>query len=198
MSTWEVINSKVVILAFGFILTTITGAIIAYHFQQRSWARQTYLDLYKAKYDEGIKFLDDISELIGKRFFYLQRFMWEISSDDGNNLPRLEKEYFDLVLIWNSNYYKNRNKLRLLVGEHIATLFLDYADDTRLDPESLHYQFVHTHQIVIDSKKDKLKIREALTAVLKLNSSCSIFLEKTTNEFTDRAEKLQLLKVKQH
>ncbi len=182
------------LLAIGFVLTTIAGGILTYFFQKRSWIRQAYLDLYKKKYDDGTKFLDELSELIGKRLFFIQRFVWAISDGDKERIDRIEKEYFDVVKIWNINYYRNRNKLRLLVNEGTADIFLDYNDDARPnDPHSLHYKFVLTHKKVMASKVDTSKIVSALKNVDLLNYSCSSFLEKMTSEFASRAEKMQLL-----
>jgi len=189
--------SKLVLLSVGFVLTTIAGGILTYYFQKRSWTRQAHLDLYKKKYDDGTKFLDELSELIGKRLFFIQRFAWAISDSDKERLERMEKEYFEVVKIWNINYYRNRNKIRLLVNEQTADLFLDYSDDHRLDnPNSLHYTFVMTHRNVMAAKSDISKINATLKKINKLNYSCSRFLERLTSEFAKRVEKLQLLEAK--
>ena len=189
--------SKLILLVAGFVLTTIAGGILTYYFQKRSWTRQAYLDLYKKKYDDGTKFLDELSELIGKRLFFIQRFAWAISESDKERIERMEKEYFEVVKIWNINDYRNRNKIRLLVNERTADLFLDYSDDARPDnPNSLHYKFVMTHRSVMASKADISNINTTLNKINQLNYSCSSFLEKLTSEFTTRAEKMQLLEEK--
>jgi len=190
--------SKFLLLLTGFVFTTIAGGILTYYFQKRSWTRQAYLDLYKKKYNDGTVFLDELSELIGKRLFFLQRFAWSISDNDKERMDRLEKEYYEIVKIWNVNYYRNRNKIRLLVNETTADMFLDYLDDTRgNNPNSLHYKFVITHRIVMASKLDISKLQAALKVVDMLNYSCSHFLEKLTSEFTLRAERMQLLELKE-
>jgi len=189
--------TKLLLLVITFILTTLAGGILTYYFQKRSWKRQAYLDLYKKKYDDGTKFLDELSELIGKRLFFLQRFGWAISGGDTERVERTEKEYFEVVNVWNANYYRNRNKIRLLVNEQIADLFLDYNDDSRPDnPNSLHYKFVLTHQNVMAAKNDNSTVNIALRKIDLLNYNCSEFLEKLTSEFTIRAEKMQLLEAK--
>ncbi len=192
----QIIDSKFFLLFAGFVLTTVAGGILTFYFQKRNWRRQACIDLYKKKYDDGIKFLDDLSELIGKRLFFLQKLIWAISDKDDERLVRVEKEYFEIVNIWNINYYKNRNKIRLLVNEIVADIFLDYNDDLKLDdPTSLHYKFVITHRKVMNAKMDNSKLKDALTSVEKLNWSCSSFLEKLTTEFSKRAEKLELLDI---
>jgi len=198
MSINQFLDSKLFLLIAGFVLTTFTGGILTYYFQKRSWNRQTYVDLYRKKYDDGVKFLDELSELIGKRLFFLQKFLWAIADKDKDRVTKFEKDYFEIVNLWNVNYYKNRNKIRLLINEHMANYFLDYDDDQKLDsPQSLHYKFVITHRKVMKAKSDDSGIAEASESVQKLNWKCSVFLEKITTEFTVKAQRLELLDIQE-
>lgn len=67
------------------------------------------------RYDEGVKFLDGLSDQIGRRFFLLQRLLWAIQEDDKGKILDREKEYFATVVDWNCSFWRNRNKIRLLV-----------------------------------------------------------------------------------
>jgi hypothetical protein len=194
MDLWKFLNSDFTILITGFILTTIVGTFLATLFQQRAWKRQIKVELYRKRYDEGVVFLDNLSELIGRRNFLLQKFLWAIEAGNNENMEKASKDYFETVTYWNTCYFKNRNKIRLLVSDSMANYFLDYGDDQKLDkPKSLHYKFVATHQKVLEAKKDKAKLQEASVAVTQLNWKCSAFLEHLTTDFSQRAQKLQLL-----
>lgn len=188
---------KLCLLIIGFALTTIAGGILTNFFQKQTWKRQAYLDLFKKKYDEGTKFLDELSELIGKRLFFIQRLAWALSENDHERIERMEKEYFDVVKIWNINYYRNRNKIRLLVNEETADLFLDYTDDALPhNPRSLHYKFVMVHRNVMTLRADNSKRNLSSNNINQLNYSCSRFLEKLTSEFAMRSKRMQLLEIR--
>lgn len=93
-----------------------------------------------------------------------------------------------------AHYYRNRNKIRLLISEEMADMLLDYKDDSIPEnPSSIHYQFVMAHRNVMAAKIESQGIIKASRSVNSLNYKCSSFLEKLTSEFTRRAEKIQLL-----
>jgi hypothetical protein len=146
-------SEKIWILILGFLLTTVFGGFLGYVLQQRSWKVETEHSLHKARYEEGVKFLDALSDQIGRRFYLLQRFLWAIAEDDKEKILAREKEYFASVVEWNSSFWRNRNKIRLLANEEQANAFLSYGDDSAGDhPTSLHYKFVAAHRAVMNAK----------------------------------------------
>jgi hypothetical protein len=181
-------------LIFGFVLTTAGGAFITWILSTRAWSRQTKIDLYRRRFEEGAAFLDAFSKAVGERYFLMQRFLWVLGDADTTRVERLEKEYFLSVVAWNSSYWVNRNKIRLLVDDRQANAFLDYQDDFRLDnPQSLHYLFVKAHRDVLKAKGGELSKLEAQVSVDNLNWACSTYLENLTTSFLNRATSLQLL-----
>src|SRR5436309_13510790 len=122
------IQSPIGLLLFGFVLTTLAGSIITSRLQAGSWQRQTRVDLFRKRYDEGTQFLDQFSRAIGNRFFYLQRLLWAIPDTKDDQMRQIELDYFKVVAEWNSTYWMFRNKIRLLVGDESANGFLDYRD----------------------------------------------------------------------
>lgn len=193
MDILNFLNSSLGLLLTGFFMTSLLGGILTSMFQKRAWKRQAYLDLYKKKYDDGLKYFDELSELIGKRFFHMQKMLWAISSQNENLVTEREKQYEEVLFLWNSNYYKNRNKLHLLINEEAAKKFLDYEDNDIDNPQSLHYKFVVTHRKIIEAKNDFSKLKTAEDFLTNLNLSSSSFIQDVTAEFSQRAEKLQLL-----
>lgn len=198
MDLWTILNSNLVILLVGFLLTTIAGGLISSWIQRSSWERQTRVDLYRKRYEEGSQFLNELSKLIGTRCFQMQRYLWAIEDLPEERLSGIEKEYFKTVAEWNATYWMNRNKTRLFVGEAQANLFLDYTDDRRIeDPVSIHYRFVKAHQNVIGVKNKSVTAKDAQRAINQLNIACSNFLEVLTTSFLERAASLQLLSIPQ-
>jgi predicted secreted protein len=182
-------------LFIGFILTTIGGAYVTWLFSTRTWHRQTRIDLYRRRYEEGTAFLDTFAKAVGERYFLMQRFLWILGDADTKRIQRIEKEYFLSVISWNASYWVNRNKIRLLVDDKQANAFLDYQDDFRLEtPQSLHYLFVKAHRHVLKAKAGEISKADAQPAVDNLNWACSTYLENLTTSFLDKATSLQLLK----
>ncbi len=189
-------SEKIWLLILGFILTTVFGGVLGYWLNQRSWRLETGHALHRARYDEGVRFLDALSDQTGRRFFLLQRYVWAIEEGGKEKIAEREKEYFAAVVEWNSTFWRNRNKIRLLVNEEQANLFLDYSDDHAGDrPASLHYKFVAAHRAVLKAKASSGARETAKQQVEELNWVSSVFLERLTTEFVRRATNLQLLEL---
>jgi len=193
ISNW--LNSDFSLLITGFILTAIVGKYLSTFLQKKSWERQTKIDIYQKKYDNGVKFLDELSKLIGTRFFLLQKLFWAIEEGNDERVKIIEKEYFSIVNRWNFEYFMNRNKIRLLVSDEMANYFLDYSDYYKSKPKSIHYKFVLTHRMVMKAKAKKSNIEDAKLMVNQLNWKCSAFLEHLTTDFAIKAEKLNLMDI---
>ena len=195
-AVWKFVNTPLGLLLLGFTFTTVMGGILTAHLQQMSWERQAKLALFEKRYDEGVKFLDELSDLIGRRYFLLQRYLWAIRDHESYNLNKASEDYFAGVVEWNTRLRTMRNKTRLLIGEGPALRLLDYADDGRPEnPASLHYIFAKAHASVSRAKNDLNEINAALHEVEQLNSICSELLEDFTTEFLTRAQRFQLLEI---
>jgi len=178
----------------------VLGGYLTYLYNKQKWktewSTETRQAIYSARFDEGTKFLDALSELVGQRYFHLQRLAWAIEGREGLvKIRAKELEYFKTVIEWNSCYWRNRNKIRLLVNENWANTFLDYGDDAHPDqPTSLHYRFAFVHRSVMAAKNDRHLLEAARADIERLNWACSLFLEQLTAEFLRRATHLELLK----
>ncbi len=173
-------TEKIWLLILGFVLTTVFGGVLGYLLKQRSWQIEIEHSLHRARYDD-VKFLDGLSDQIGRRFYLLQRLLWAIEDDDKEKMLDREKEYFASVVDWNSSFWRNRNKIRLLANEEQATAFLSYEDDNAGDhPTSLHYKFVAAHRAVMSAKASRELIPIARKQVEELNWKSSVFLERLT------------------
>ena len=126
----------------------------------------------------------------------LQRLWWAIEEQNPERISKCEKAYFSTVEDWNARFWRNRNKIRLLVGEEPANNFLDYSDDRAGDnPQSLHYEFVVAHRKVMAAKGDFGLADDARRHMTALNFACSVFLERITSLFLERTSALQLLEI---
>ena len=185
---------KAAMMILGFLLSTVLGGVIGYLLKRRSWAFEASHALHRARYDEGRAFLDRLSRQVGRRYFLLHRYFWAIQDGGAGNIEACERKYYAAVVDWNCAYWSNRNNIRLLIDEAHANLFLDYRDDQREDhPQSLHYRFVAAHRAVRDAKLSASAHSDASHELHALNWACSVFLERLTGEFLNRASRLQLL-----
>ena len=193
----QALQSPLGLLLLGFCLTTVLGGLLTTRLQRALWERQTRLEVFRRRYEEGTVFLDQLSSLIDRRLFGLQRLLWVIEEGvEADQLETKEREYFQTVIEWNGTLRSNRNKIRLLIGESQASDFLDYRDDGRQEhPRSLHYQFVKAHNAVISANSGGMSTEQAQREVNSLNWTCSSFLEDLTTVFAQRATSLTLLDI---
>ncbi len=193
---WRALGTEQGKLLFGFVLTTIAGGVLAYIFQWFSWRRQARIDLFRQRYSEGELLLKQVSSLIDRRYFRLQRLVWSlVDNATPEKIAEREKDYFKTVVEWNEKLRSIHNRLRLLIGEHVALQFLDYADDYRQDdPNSLHYRFVKTHRTALRAKDDRTLAQSAKEEVDRLNWTVSRFAYDVTTLFMTRASALELLR----
>lgn len=193
---WRVIATDQGKLIAGFILTTVIGSALGFLLQRVSWRRQAKTELFRQRYLDGTKLLEELSNLIDRRYFRLQRLLWAIPSKGGEEIIKLrEKEYFETVQEWNEKLRSIHNRIRLLVGDAEALQFLDYKDDFQQNsPKSLHYRFVHAHREVLKSKANLEYIPTAQEEVNRLNWALSRFAYETTTLFMSRASSLTLLR----
>ena len=108
-------------LLITFFLTSILGGLFGYYLNRAAFKRQARLDLRKQRYQEGIAFLDALSSHDDRRFFMLQRLLRAVDEQQPERLSRIETEYFQTVLDWNTALRSHRNKARLLVGQDFRT-----------------------------------------------------------------------------
>jgi hypothetical protein len=196
MRSWQgFLNSPFGLLISGFALTTLAGGFLSSWIQRATWNRQTRVELFRQRYQEGTKFLDELSDHIGQRFFAMQRLAWSLKDAGDKERDAIEKEYFEVIATWNASLRTYRNKIRLLVSETQADRFLDYRDDYRQDPLSLRYIFVKAHNAVMGARSGTIDIAAAQLTVDELNWACSNYLEAITTSFVERATTLQLLHV---
>jgi len=128
----------------------------------------------------------------------LQRLVWTLQDDPANETKcnEREKDYYAAVADWNFTYWSNRNKVRLLAGDKFANEFLDYSDDRKGgNPSSLHYKFRAAHEAMRKIAQGTALAQETAAPMRELNKSCSIFLERLTHEFLERASHLQLFDI---
>lgn len=179
----------------GFILTTVFGSGLAFIWQTISWRRQTRLELFRRRYEEGIELLNQLSSLIDRRLYALLKVKWALENSNQEEIEAKEIPYYSIVQEWNEHLRMNRGKIRLLIGEKYALAFLDYDDEDKELPNSLHFKFVKTHVAFRAVLKHEAPVESLSEATQNLHRYCNHFLEELSAEFASRADDLSLLKL---
>ncbi|MCW3061571.1 MAG: hypothetical protein JWQ02_3392 [Capsulimonas sp.] len=178
----------------GFVLTTVLGSLITYFVQRISWQRQSRLELFRQRTKDGTDLLERLSSMIDRRAYRLQRLLWAIEENRNyKTIAEREREYYEVVIEWNENLRSMHNGIRLLIGEDEAVSFLEYEDDFRESPQSLHYMFVVAHRAVLYAKKNPDAVFKARQAVDEVFWKLADFLYDATTVFTKRSSSLHLL-----
>lgn len=194
---WQFLNYSFGLLLAGFVLTGLIGALLSASFQKAAWRRETRLELFRRRYDEGVNLLEELGKLIGRRYFATRQMLWTIERGlDELHLTEVAHALNEATEEWNNRLRMNRAKIRLLVGETQADEFLAYSDDGgNAEQSSLHRAFVDAHQAIVDLSEGRGSEEKAELAVRYLDSACSDFLEELTNNFLRRASSLEILEI---
>jgi hypothetical protein len=209
-SLWQFLNSGFGMLILGFALTTVLGTFLANWFNTKAWERQiafeikrqefewkrsAKFELLRRKLDEGQRSIEEISDLINKRFFRLQRVFENVIVKQREIADENWVAYMKAVEEWNTKLIINQNKLRRLVSDKIAQEFNNYeTDDPNLkEPSSIHGKFFIAHILV----RDLLRClgRDNCTVTQEMIDDANRVvrdLDRHTDEFVDRVSNLFL------
>jgi len=174
-------------------LLGLIGIFVGYALSSKREDRNISRELSLQRYREGQELFDELIMAAGKRFTALQRWLWSVEDPSMYADRSVRDEYFLLVQHWNASTWSFRARLRIHLGDDVAVRFLDYEDDHRQEPRSLHYQFVFAHRAVLAAEADSSTVAEARGRVERLNHAWSRFADDIAVELAHRARAHQLL-----
>src|SRR5262245_46235397 len=172
----------------------LVGVLVGYWLNARRADRALRRDLVLERYRQGQQLFDEIVSSAGERFVALQRWLWAIEDPDAYETVPVREQYFALVPNWNAAVWSRRARLHIMLGADTARGFVDYRDDARTQPLSLHYMFVAAHRAVLAVEAGRLEAEDAQTEVDRLNHAWSNFAIKIAAELETRGRSLLLLK----
>lgn len=174
-------------------LMGLAGIVVGYLLSSRRENRNIRRELSLQRYREGQELFDELIAAAGKRFVALQRWLWSVEDPAAYAGLHVREEYFSLVQQWNASTWSFRARLRIHLGDDTAVQFLDYRDDERREPESLHYKFVCAHRAVLAAESSRASIEDVQVGVDRLNHAWSAFADDMAVELTRRARAFELL-----
>lgn len=130
--------TDVIAIALGFVLTTVVGGWWAARLQERSWDRQNERRLDEDEQQRAAAACEEISRLLDKRLYRMQRLFWVIArlDEDAAAVEQLDarlSDYNDVLYEWNDRLNSNL----ALLGSHFGPaareyLYLLYEDFRRV------------------------------------------------------------------
>ncbi len=116
-------NNPLLLLALGFLLTTVGGALIGWFLQQRLWDHQWKLQQERDWLESAKGVFEEVSRLMDKRLFRLKQLdIWVRRADDDRVAYALN-QYRRILMEWNDNINRNISMLHFYFGPDIREQF---------------------------------------------------------------------------
>lgn len=213
---WKFLNAPITIVVLGFLLSTLLGAYLTTEFQEESWERQKHFEqarqdfewerekkfeILRRKLDEGQRSLEDISDLINKRFTRMHKVFEAVIKEDTQLATSRWDKYMETVEEWNVKLIINQNKLKRLVSSEMSVEFQNYeTDNINIKPVSIHGKFFHTHRSLskllqclskANCSNTKDQILETNQMFRDLDFHTDSFVDRVSDTFLERATDLE-------
>jgi hypothetical protein len=129
-------------ILLGFALTTVAGGWWASYLQQRAWSRQNEVRLIEAAIERAQAACQEITSLLDRRLFRMQRLMWAATRGraddvDMEELERRRQDYVTILFEWNDHLNANLSVVGTYFGESArAALDQLYEDFARVGAQA--------------------------------------------------------------
>jgi len=97
----------VIAVVVGFLLTTVAGGWWASRLQQRAWLRQNEVQLRQAEHEIAAGACKEITSLLDRRLYRMQRLVWAAAGGDLDELERRRQQYVAVLFDWNDHLNTN-------------------------------------------------------------------------------------------
>ncbi len=140
-------------IVVAIVLSTAGGSLLAFIFQSMQWKRQKRFELLQHQLREGKDLAHEVTQLVNRRFFALQRLLWAIEEKSGK-VDEMWASYYGDVIQWNQNLTSIRIRTRLFAGPEVALMLVNDADlDPSAKPRSIHYGMRRLHTRILSAKQ---------------------------------------------
>ena len=191
----NILNSKIILLVVGFILTGIVGSFLNHQFQKEVWERQAHYEIVKRQIDQAREAIEGILLHAGKRFYAMQKVFWSLESFKIEEAKQRWEEYSTIRDEWSIMVNNYRSKIKIFLDPKLSYELLD-KDDARSykNKESLHALFVIAHYNLkkllnysgSNSQERRSIELEALNALSELGKRIGNFSENCYKIYLDK------------
>src|SRR5262249_48773902 len=106
------LQSQLILLLLGFVLTTVGGGLLGSYLQNRIWRNQNAARRREAQETAAAAFFDEVSGLLDRRLYRMRRLTWSLKREtaatraSGGTTPELN-EYREVLYEWNDRLNRN-------------------------------------------------------------------------------------------
>jgi len=182
-------------------IATVAAVWLTNYYQTQAWIREKQFEVFRQGYTEALKLVDEVSELMSRRFFGLNRVVWVAKGTGTGDLDRVWEEYYQSVIEWNAKLLVYAGRLARFVGPEAAVGFAEREDATQGvgadGPKSIHGYFLVSHERVrklVDCVRQHCTgqardtaLQEAEQALNELGAAIEAFTSTCTDAIDDRA-----------
>lgn len=181
-------------------IATVAAVWLTNYYQTQAWIREKQFEVFRQGYTEALKLVDEVSELMSRRFFGLNRVVWVAKGTGTGELDAVWEEYYQSVVEWNAKLLAYTGRLARSVGPEAATMFAHRQDATQGvgedGPKSIHGYFLVSHERVrklVDCVRQRCPgqardaaLQEAEQALKELGVAIEAFTRTCTDAIYDR------------
>src|SRR3989338_4196825 len=190
----RVFTHPVTLLAIATVFATIAGVWLTNYYQERAWVREKQFETFRQGYAEALKLVDELSEVMSRRAFGLNRVIWVAKGPGTGELDQVWEEYYQSVAEWNTKLLAYKGRLARSI-EPVAAEALGSWEDAALtdasnDPQTIHGHFFVAHHRVrtlVDCVRERCSgeakadaIQRAEQAVNELSVAVENFIQTCT------------------
>jgi Putative peptidoglycan binding domain len=117
------LQSQLILLVLGFVLTTVGGGLLGGYLQNRIWRNQNAARLREAQETAAASFFDEVSGLLDRRLYRMRRLTWslkrETAATRGSSGATELNEYREVLYEWNDRLNRNLAFAETYFGQSI-------------------------------------------------------------------------------
>jgi len=185
---------KFLFLLVQIVAIATSGLFVNYFIQHSITNREQKFEIYVRNLNEAEKALQNISDIVNKRIFQLQRVFWAFQHGDDENAAKDWESYRETIDEWNIKDMSYAIKFKTYYDSQLADSFFRNGSSNVGKTASLYHYFYIAHRAVLDWKSCLKKVcgRESKKNVCK-TTECDGHLEKTRvslDRLNSKAEQL--------
>ena len=133
-------------------IATVAAVWLTNYYQHQAWVREKRFVIFEKDYQSALRLVDEVSDLMSRRFFGLNRVVWVAKGTGTGELDEVWDEYYQSVIEWNTKHLAYRGRLKRLISPLAAEVFGTWDDpalkDVETPPSSIHAAFFVAHKRV--------------------------------------------------
>lgn len=160
----------VVLLIIGFVLTGVVGTTITYLYQNHQQQLALQVEQKRIDRQEAYTAASEISELVGKHHFNalqlrgsIESYIQQPTPDNLSFMNEQSSAYRAGVREWNTEWNKNRTRVRMLFGSDFEGRFYTHADISKEKYEQsltglfneMHIELVAAKAVALSNDRSK-------------------------------------------